>query len=185
MRERYGTDVKQVIEAQRHGFRYLDSLQRSDASWVGKLSSSAISTALSCLALQMQPEPEIRARVRPGLEWLLATQHPDGSWGDAVTDPGAMNPTTLSAVALHYCAPGEFEDEVRRARQWADEHGGWKAINTPFAMSMGGPIRCLYAMVGWADWEELSRVPMEMVLAPGRVRKTISIVFSATLTVAL
>lgn len=188
MQEHYSTTVSGAKEAQERGFEYLDSIQRSDASWVGKLSSSAIATALSCLALQMQPDAESRSRVRPGLEWLLKTQHKDGSWGDAVTDPGAMNPTTLSAVALHYCAPGEFENEVRRALRWADNHGGFKLINTPLAMSMGGPVRCLYAMVGWADWKELNGIkplPMEVVLLPNRARKAISIVFSATLTVAL
>ena len=189
MRERYKASVSRAREAHERGFEYLDSLQRPDASWVGKLSSSAIATALSCLALQMQPDPEVRARVRPGLEWLLKTQHKDGSWGDSVTDPGAMNPTTLSAVALHYCAPGEFEDEVRRARLWVDVvGGGFKVINTPFALSMGGPIRCLYALVGWAEWHELTGVkplPMEVILMPGRVRKAVSITFNAYLTVAL
>ena len=177
-------DLSEVVEAREKAFRFLDGRRRPD-SWVGELSSSALSTAMSSFALYLRPDLALRSSWESGLEWLAATQHEDGGWGDAVTDQSNMNATSLTSAVLHYCAAERYGGPVRAGRRWVEKAGGFPVLNNPRATSMSGPGRTMYALAGFYDWAKIRKLPPEVVLLPGRVRRSLSITFSSILSLAV
>lgn len=184
MRERADIHMSKVDEARKRAFRFLDIHRRPD-SWVGELSSSALATAMSCLALHLQPDANLKPLVRSGLAWLAKTQHADGGWGDAVTDVSNMNSTSIATSVLQYCAAGEYPDEVRKGRRWIERAGGFPVLNDPRATSMSGPGRSLYALAGFVDWRRVRKLPTEVILLPPRIRQSVSITFSSILSFSI
>jgi len=80
--------------------------------------ASALSALLAAHAPAAPPqaEPDLR---RP-LDWLVAAQNDDGSWGDGVKDPHPDVATTaLAGLALvrlgHTGSRGEYQEQARRA----------------------------------------------------------------------
>lgn len=72
--------------------------------WEGRLSSSALSTATALTALRLVDErleaTTHAARISAGVRWLVATQLPDGSWGDTVASRGNLSTTVLCWATL-------------------------------------------------------------------------------------
>ena len=98
---------------------------------VGRLSSSALSTATAITALRLVDAEVHAGRVAAGARWLAATQLPDGSWGDTVAARGNLSTTVLcwsalaaivdrSAVSPH----GPEGAAVTRAADWIREQAG-------------------------------------------------------------
>lgn len=185
MQERSYTRTAGVEEALERGFKRLEDRRRPDGSWIGKLSSAALSTAMCSLALHQHPETAPRPSVEAGLSWLAETQHEDGGWGDAVVDPSNMNSTSIATAVLHYCGPERFEERVRVGRQWVENAGGFPVLNDPRATSMSGPGRTMYALAGFYDWRKIRKLPTEVVLLPARIRRTVSITFSSILSLSV
>jgi squalene-hopene/tetraprenyl-beta-curcumene cyclase len=152
---------------------------------VGRLSSSALSTTISCLALKLHPDAAPPFALRSGLEWLAATQHEDGGWGDGVVDPSNMNSTTLGASVLRYCAASDYPEQIRKAQRWIEHSGGFAVMNDPRRASLSGPCRSLYALAGFVDWEKIRKLPTEVVLLPRRLRSTVSTTFPSFLSLSL
>ena len=179
-----GYDVEKIVKAREKAFRFLDGRRRPD-SWVGELSSSALSTAMSAMAMYLRPDLAPRSAWESSLEWLAATQHEDGGWGDAVTDPSNMNATSLTSAVMHYCAADEYAGQVRAGRRWVEKAGGFAVLNNPRLTSMSGPGRTMYALAGFYDWAGIRKLPPEVILLPGRVRRSLSITFSSILSLAV
>lgn len=185
MREQNYTLITRAEETLERGFKRLEDRRRHDGSWIGELSSSALSTAMCSLALHLIPEAAPRSRVEAGLSWLAETQHEDGGWGDAVVDPSNMNATSIATAVLHYCGPERYEDRVRAGRQWVENAGGFPVLNDPRKTSMSGPGRTVYALAEFYDWREIRKLPTEVVLLPARIRRTVSITFSSILSLSV
>src|SRR5437868_10098737 len=94
---------------------YLHEQQRSGDHWVGTLSSSALATAISIVALQVVDGARYRAHIACGHRWLLQTQADDGGWGDAVVDASNINATSLALAALTFTATPETRAADQRA----------------------------------------------------------------------
>jgi squalene-hopene/tetraprenyl-beta-curcumene cyclase len=183
--ERYRVYTGRAEEARARAFRFLDAHRRPD-SWVGEMSSSALATAISCLALRLQPEAAmLEPSIRSGLDWLAETQQADGGWGDGVIDASNMNATSLTASVLQYCDPGAYSDAIWDALQWVERAGGFRALNDPRAVSLSGPCRSVYALAGFVDWSRVRKLPTEMILLPRRIRRTVSTTFPAFLSLSL
>ena len=43
----------------------------------------------------------------------------------------------------------------------------------------------MYALAGFYDWESIRKLPTEVILLPGRVRRSLSITFSSILSLAV
>src|ERR687884_2138615 len=111
---------------------YLHEQQRSGDHWVGTLSSSALATAISIVALQVVDGARYRAHIARGHRWLLQTQADDGGWGDAVVDASNINATSLALAALTFTATPDTQaaDQLglERARACLERLGGFAAV---------------------------------------------------------
>ncbi len=96
--------------------RHLLSLRTEDGVWVGRLSSSALSTATAVIALSANGADE--ALVRRGREWLSKNQNTDGGWGDTVLSVSNISTTALCWSALPDGA------SATRAKAWLAQAAG-------------------------------------------------------------
>jgi squalene-hopene/tetraprenyl-beta-curcumene cyclase len=77
--------------------------QNEDGFWTGKLSSSALSTATSIVALKINGSPEDSYNVLAGLHWLYLNINSDGGFGDTPESESNVSTTLLSYAAICYC----------------------------------------------------------------------------------
>ena len=70
--------------------------------WEGRLSSSALATAVASFALAVvgPGKPGLADLVRRGFDWLAATQNSDGGWGDSPDSPSNISTTLLCWSAM-------------------------------------------------------------------------------------
>lgn len=94
--------------------RLLES-RTSSGHWIGRLSSSALSTATAITALRLVAAPRFADHVRAGVGWLVATQGSDGSWGDTVASRGNLSTTTLCWAALSAAVRDGGDGDAARA----------------------------------------------------------------------
>ena len=188
MSEKHALLTDRLEEAEEKAFTLLEAHRRPDSSWVGEMSSSALATAISCLALYLNPEDNARAQrseVDSGLAWLAEDRHEDGGWGDGVIDPSNMNATSLTAAVLQICAPETYRDEIDSALRWTEAAGGFEAINDPRRVTLSGPCRSLFGLAGIVGWDEVRKLPTEMILLPKKIRRTVSTTFPAFLSLSM
>ena len=157
--------------------------------WAGKLSSSALATAMSIAALYVVDPATHREAVESGRAWLFATQDRDGGWGDAVLDQPNVNATSLCGAALALTASaasgsGDTAGLERALRCLAQHFGGFEVVGDPARCTLSGPCRTLSALAGLMDWRKIKRLRPEVVLLPRRLRRTISTTFPAYLSIA-
>ena len=161
--------------------------------WAGALSSSALATAISIVALQARDPEGCKDAIARGRGWLLETQHPDGGWGDAVVDASNINSTSLALAALVFTSPGSFqparadgrlEDVLERARARLLAMGGYEAVGDPKRCTLSGPCRTVSALAELMSWTRIKRLRPEVILFPRRLTRTISTTFPAYLSIA-
>ena len=66
----------------------------------GRLSTSALSTAVSCIALQTIDAEKYGEKIYRALNWLLEHINEDGGWGDSVKSPSNLSTSLLCWAAL-------------------------------------------------------------------------------------
>ncbi|MDL2281650.1 squalene--hopene cyclase [Parabacteroides sp. OttesenSCG-928-G06] len=139
--------------------------------WRGKLSSSAISTSVSVFALQMVDRDKYAFHIQKGSEWLKATMHEEGSWGDTVESPPNMTATLLTYASL--CAVGEAPQRAKeyltsRFGGYSDRHiirGVLDYYGTDLTFS--APILVMCALAGIiSSWDEIPQLPFELSVLP-------------------
>jgi squalene-hopene/tetraprenyl-beta-curcumene cyclase len=87
--------------------------------WIGRLSSSALSTATAITALRLVDAQAHAARIEAGGRWLAATQLADGSWGDTVASQGNLSTTLLCWASLGPSADAAAAGPtIKRAEKW-------------------------------------------------------------------
>jgi squalene-hopene/tetraprenyl-beta-curcumene cyclase len=132
-------DVMSVDRSLHHVRSALLAARSPAGHWVGRLSSSALSTSTAVIALSVV-DREARARARPGasvdthsgmirtgLDWLVKTQNADGGFGD--TDRSASNISTTALAWAAFGAAGEtagaaHRDAAGRAEAWLAARAG-------------------------------------------------------------
>ncbi len=75
--------------------------------WTGRLSSSALSTAVAMVALKIHGVPEHQDKIKNGLNWLLDHVNKDGGFGDTPESLSNVSTSLLSYAAIHYCSNGD------------------------------------------------------------------------------
>lgn len=167
--------------------------RHSAGHWRGRLSSSALSTAVAAFALgyfdQAQGGQKHREWVEGGLDWLAAHANEDGGWGDTVRSATNL-PTTLlawaalKAPALRTGSDGSEtrsrQEAIRRAEDWIRERAGSlepEALKSTVESLYGNdktfsvPILTLAALAGVLGpepeaWHGPPALPFELAIFP-------------------
>ncbi len=77
--------------------------------WDGELSSSALATAVSVVALKLGNANLCHDPFSRGMHWLAANINPDGGFGDTPDSVSNVSTTLLCYAAFRMCSPGDTE----------------------------------------------------------------------------
>jgi squalene-hopene/tetraprenyl-beta-curcumene cyclase len=152
--------------------------------WPGRLSSSALSTAIVVFALSRVDAAKHADQIRNGLAWLAAHQNRDGGWGDTVDSPSNVTATVLCWAALSQAESGDraTHRSIRTAESWLGRVcGGLGAEEIVDAIvahyghdrTFSTPILMMCALAGRlgdeADaWPRIIQLPFELSAMPHR-----------------
>ncbi len=165
--------------------------ERADSgTWVGQLSTSALSTATATLAIHLfvrsggaTGRAESLGRlVEAGRDWLLAHQNDDGGWGDTVLSFSNISTTmlahaTLSAVSVPVSAAAAEQRilVLEQAERYIERAGGVDAVLARYGRdrTFSVPILTHCALAGLVDWRQVIALPFELAAVPHRFYKTL------------
>ena len=144
--------------------------------WIGRLSSSALSTATAVIALNRVDPRAHAAQIQSGLQWLAQHANPDGGWGDTVLSKSNISTTALVWAAFGAChADSLFPETVARAASWLELHSKGLSLNEAIAARYGKdhtfsvPILMVLALsgrLGANGWEKVPALPFELAALP-------------------
>ena len=101
------------LDHQYNAFVELLRSERNEAGfWNGKLSSSALGTAVAIVALKMNESNLYNELVTSGLDWILAHVNEDGGFGDTPESQSNVSTSLLCYAAISYC--GEGGDQTKK-----------------------------------------------------------------------
>src|SRR5262245_4553364 len=147
--------------------------------WEGRLSSSALSTAVAVSALSTASEGA--DLVTRGLDWLAGNQNSDGGWGDTAVSLSNISTTCLCWAAFAITRGGErHTGAVSRAESWLLRNaGGLEAEQLAAALlrrygkdrTFSVPILTVLALAGklgpeGAAWRRVPQLPFELAVCP-------------------
>ena len=112
-----------IHAARRAAVATLLDRRTADGHWIGRLSSSALATATAINALRLVDASTHAARIEAGVQWLVATQLADGSWGDTMASKGNLSTTLLCWAAIGAVADGRTTGDVATAA--VDRAANW------------------------------------------------------------
>ncbi len=172
--------------------------ERNEAgTWVGELSTSALSTATATLALHLysvsghagERAEEIERLVESGRNWLVEQQNADGGWGDTALSFSNISTTMLAhatLAAVSETRPAESEDrqaesEDRQAEvmvgaeSYIERAGGVDAVLARYGSdrTFSVPILTHCALAGTVDWRSVIALPLELAALPAGFYKTV------------
>lgn len=169
------TERQGVHAALEIAIAHLCGRQTDERYWEGRLSSSALATAVAVSALALagqEPDTELIAR---GIDWLCRTQNADGGWGDSPDSPSNLS-TTLLCVSALILAEQPAEATLHRADAYITALAG----PTPEAVvaaltaiygedrTFAVPILMNCALAGLIPWEAIPGLPFELAVVPQR-----------------
>jgi squalene-hopene/tetraprenyl-beta-curcumene cyclase len=154
--------------------RELLSRKPEGAIWRGRLSSSAISTAVSVFALHTIDKEKYARHIKNGVEWLKSTMKEDGSWGDTVESPSNMTVTLLTYASLYAVdAPSQKSNDflAHKFGGLTDKHV-IKGVRDYYGadLTFSAPIMVMCALAGViSDWEQIPQLPFEVSVLPRKM----------------
>lgn len=92
--------------------------------WEGELSTSALSTATSIVALGSVDENLHQDLLRTATGWLVSNQNLDGGWGDTVKSFSNISTTLLCWSALRRFGDTSSTIAVQKASWWIQDYVG-------------------------------------------------------------
>lgn len=98
--------------------------KNSDGYWTGLLATSALSTAVSMVALKIANHAGDEERIKSGLTWLCSNINNDGGYGDTRESMSNVSTTLLCYGALRFC---QTSDEaaicLKAVEKWIKNQG--------------------------------------------------------------
>ncbi len=170
-----------IEQAREQLAQQLRARRQAGSLWEGRLSNSAVSTAVASFALF-----QCGADARAGLQWLVDHANEDGAWGDSPESPSNMSATLLSYAAL-FAARELVESEAtrERAQVWLDSQLGHRnflqAILDHYGkdLTFSVPILCMCTLAGMFEgedaWRRIPRLPFSLAVLPRRFFTLINI----------
>jgi len=158
------------------------SLRNEDGLWTGRLSSSALSTALAVFALCQFDKEKHRSEIDQGLSWLIANRNPDGGWGDTIRSQSNLS-TTLLVWTTFSIVNGEegFQEPIQDAEIWLKKRVGSlepEAISEAILehyksdQTFSVPILAMCAIsgrLGEDGWKLVPQLPYHLAIFPQRL----------------
>lgn len=94
--------------------------------WTGRLSSSALASAIAVKALAEVDRGAHSGVIRRGLDWMASHANADGGWGDSPESPSNLTATLLcwSAFSLADPADAGHAAAIAQAERWLTRHLG-------------------------------------------------------------
>jgi squalene-hopene/tetraprenyl-beta-curcumene cyclase len=120
-------EMKRISSGREAVKKQLLKALQPDGKFCGRLSSSAVSTAVASLALSVKQTDAFRHRM--ATDWLCNNQNKDGGWGDTIASPSNLTAVMLSRAAL---VNSQREDkQVNQALQKSTEwlHRRFNSLN--------------------------------------------------------
>ncbi len=174
-----------VEKAAERAITHLWDRQREDGSWVDRLSSSTIATALGALSLNRADPHLYKDRVESAVQWLRQYQREDGGWAMADAEwPSSPGMTAFGLAALHEIDPDRSHGAIERARVFIDENDGMNVIpglTGEAPKTWPAALPTIWALTGLRDFEQQPDLPVETMLIPPRWRNKVSIALPAIL----
>jgi squalene-hopene/tetraprenyl-beta-curcumene cyclase len=154
--------------------------------WRGKLSGSALSTAVAVFALSIVDKSRYESLIQKGLGWLIENQNSDGGWGDTV-----MSVSNIATTMLCYSALSIDEETDRnkqamaKTRSWLGDFAGGlepdqlaKAVDVQYGKdrSFSAPILTMCTLAGRLGdsrqaWRLVKPLPFELAIFPHKFFK--------------
>ena len=149
--------------------------------WEGRLSDSALSTAVAVLALSLADAQRCEGLIRNGIEWLAKTQNADGGWGDTPKSQSNLSTSLLSWCALGVTPNVSASMEAERrvdgylkrqaggiapdvlARQVKRQYGEDRTFSAPILATCALAGRC---GEGPEAWKDVPQLPFELSCLP-------------------
>jgi squalene-hopene/tetraprenyl-beta-curcumene cyclase len=171
------TEFAQLLTAYQTARNDLLAAREASGNWVGRLSSSALSTAtaasaLAIVARNVRDEPRQKAYrqlAARAVGWLAGCQNEDGGWGD--TDKSFSNIATTMLVRAAFQlaeAGGEHADRLGRAQAYVEAQGGVAGLRRRYGAdkTFAVPILTNCALAGQVGWREVAPLPFELACLP-------------------
>ena len=166
---------------------YLLQHHAADGFFESRLSDSAVSTAVACIALEIADTQKYSREIQAGKQWLLATQNADGLYGDSTESPANLTATFLTYTALS--RDGQHHEKLEKTKTWLLDYFGdfsFAAVKRGFLAEYGKdltfsvPILALATTAGFFEdaksaWRGMPRFPFEVVLFPERLFKYLNL----------
>lgn len=113
IKEKYKTlNSKLISEMNQHGY------------WTGRLSTSALSTAVAIVALKVAGNRSDTESIRSGYYWLCQNINTDGGFGDTPESKSNVSTTLLCYSALAYCQENnDAASTLRLMENWLASKG--------------------------------------------------------------
>jgi squalene-hopene/tetraprenyl-beta-curcumene cyclase len=176
-------------KAAERAITHLYDRQREDGSWVDRLSSSTIATALGLLSLNRADPQAYRQRIESAVQWLRTHQRDDGGWAMADAEwPSSPGMTAFGLAALHETDRESSHDAIERARTFIDENDGMNVIpglTGEAPKTWPAALPTIWALTGLRDFDQQPDMPVEVILAPRRWRNKVSIALPAILALGV
>ncbi len=110
---------QELIKASQKVEKIILSLRNEKGIWEGRLSSSALSTAVAVFALWSYDKAKYREQVYKGLNWLKENINDDGAWGDTDRSKSNLSTTLLCWSALSIVKNDtEFKEITAKTEKW-------------------------------------------------------------------
>ncbi len=170
-----------IEQAREHLAQQLRARRQAGSLWEGRLSNSAVSTAVASFALF-----QCGADARTGLQWLVDHVNEDGAWGDSPESPSNMSATLLSYAALFAARETVVSEATReRAQVWLVSQLGHRnflqAILGHYGkdLTFSVPILCMCTLAGMFEgedaWARIPHLPFSLAVLPRRFFTLINI----------
>jgi squalene-hopene/tetraprenyl-beta-curcumene cyclase len=92
--------------------------------WTGRLSTSALASAVAVVALRLNEDPGDNHSIQAGFNWLLKNINSDGGFGDTADSVSNVSTTLLCYAAINYCQTGgNGAATLKRMEEWLAGNG--------------------------------------------------------------
>ncbi|NOQ24557.1 MAG: squalene--hopene cyclase [Bacteroidales bacterium] len=178
------TEIENIKQTVKKLEDHLLSTRNNNGVWDGRLSSSALSTAVASFGLWMYDKDANADFIHQGLNWLKNNINDDGGFGDSIKSASNLSTTLLcwSALSIVKDDP-EFSSTIDKVESWllqrlksleAQEIS--KAILNHYKTdrTFSVPILAMCALadrLGYKAWNYVPQLPFQFAAIPDRFFK--------------